>query len=159
VERGAFISPDGLYRYWLWRHWGKGVRRVLFIMLNPSTADALIDDPTIEACIAFAMLWDFDGLEVCNAFAFRATKPIELQRAVDPVGMFNNGWIIDRANHAELIVCAWGNHATFNGRNRVMLELLKSYPLHTLRISKDGHPGHPLYIARNTPLVSYAGVR
>src|SRR5689334_10494992 len=108
MERAAMLSPDSNYRYSLRRTWREGSRIVCFIMLNPSTADADLDDPTIRRCIGFAKSWNYDALEVVNLFAWRATKPSVLASIDDPEGLENDGSILKAAARAEMIVCAWG---------------------------------------------------
>src|SRR5262245_19133112 len=90
----ALISPCGLYRYWLTRTWDNSLRRVCWVMLNPSTADAEQDDPTIRRCVGFARSWGAGGIIVVNLFAFRASDPKALLRAADPVGPDNDGHIL-----------------------------------------------------------------
>src|ERR1019366_833740 len=89
VDDGA-ARIDRPYRYSLWRRVGESRRRVLFVMLNPSTADAIVDDPTIRRCMGFARTWGFGELEVCNLFAYRSPCPSALLRAADPVGPSND---------------------------------------------------------------------
>ena len=81
VERTAFISPCERYRHALGRHWDNDKGFVLFIMLNPSTADAQQDDPTIRRCMDFAKRWGFGGIEACNLFDWRATDPKAVPRS------------------------------------------------------------------------------
>lgn len=135
VDSGALISADQLYRYWLWRHWGAGSRRVLFIMLNPSTADGLVDDPTIRRCVAFARLWGFDGCEIVNAYAYRATNPAALRAVADPVGPANELIVKFRIERAGLIIAAWGNHGA--ARQAIMKEWLTGREVWALRLSRD----------------------
>src|SRR4051812_49823510 len=92
LEDNAVISACGAYRYVLTRQVGGGVRRATFIMLNPSTADASNDDPTIRRCIGFAQRWGCGQLAVLNLFAYRATDPADLKRASEPVGPENREW-------------------------------------------------------------------
>ena len=143
--RTATLSPCTRYRYSLRRTWQEGGRIVCFIMLNPSTADAEIDDPTIRRCIGFGKLWHFDALEVVNLFAWRATKPVALLSASDPVGPDNDAAIEQAAHRAELIVCAWGADPYAVDRARPVLALLKKYPLFCVGTTKTCRPKHPLY--------------
>lgn len=85
VQKAAYLSADGLYRFALHRWWGDGIR-LGFVMLNPSTADAEIDDPTIRRCMGFARTLGFDGIRVVNLYAYRATKPADLWKADEPTG-------------------------------------------------------------------------
>lgn len=143
---GATISECGLYRYRLWRSWGPG-DRVLFVMLNPSTADATADDPTIRKCVAFAKMWGFGGMDVANIFALRSTDPKALYSAPDPVGPLNDTALRILARICPRIVCAWGNHGALHGRGRKVAAMLAeegATPL-CFRLTKPGQPEHPLY--------------
>lgn len=110
VTRNAELSPCGLYRYWLWRKWSDGGKRVTFVMLNPSTADALMDDPTIRKCVGFAKRLGFDELFVVNLFAYRATEPKELQRVGWRIaeGPANDNHTATACMLASLVIAAWG---------------------------------------------------
>jgi len=124
-------------------------RYALFIMLNPSTADAQKDDPTVAKCIRLARRWGFDGLQVRNIFAIRGTDPAVIKTAVDPVGPLNNAAIVESAADPRcgLIVAAWGNHGGFGNRSlyvkRLLIDIGK--PVFCFRLSKQGEPEHPLY--------------
>jgi hypothetical protein len=155
----AFLSPDGIYRYALGRDISMfGGRDVNFIMLNPSTADAAADDPTIRRCIAFAKAWGFHRLVVTNLFAFRATDPGELLATADPIGPLTDSMIVDFAKAAELVVAAWGVHGIHRGRAAEVLALLgrAGVRLQCLGTTRDGHPRHPLYLRRDAALEAYA---
>lgn len=161
-------SPDEppsayLYRYRLWRpvEGNDGTEPVLFIMLNPSTADHTVDDPTIRRCAGFARRFGSGRLEVANLFALRATNPRMLDEAEDPVGEESDRHILDAAETSELVVCAWGAKIPrgYEWRARQVLELLRlaGHPtLYCLGETKAGHPRHPLYLAKETPLEAYA---
>lgn len=146
----ALISPCGAYRYRLEREWDSELPKVAFIMLNPSTADAEKDDPTIRRCIGFAKSWGFGGLIVGNLFALRSTDPAALYSHPDPVGPDNDACLRGIASCAEQVVCAWGTHGALNGRGLAVGEMLNSANLAALKLTADGHPGHPLYIAGDT---------
>lgn len=149
VARAATLDPTKTYRYALSRTWDVG-RPVLWIMLNPSVADADHDDPTIRRCTGFAARWGYPGIEVVNLFAYRATDPRALLANHDPVGPDNDLAIQDAAARAGIIVAAWGAFAQHYDRVQMVLLLLRRYALHTLGLTKDGHPRHPLYVARST---------
>ena len=147
--KDAVIDSTGKYRYSLIRHWEPWKPKVLFVMLNPSTADANIDDPTIRRCINFAKSWGCGELEVVNLFAYRATNPKELKECEDPIGPENDMHISRAAMGKDKIILAWGTNGSLLGRDRQVKDIL--YSLHTqcLQQTKDGHPKHPLYVAAN----------
>lgn len=144
MERSACFSPCRTYRYALWRRWGPGAF-AMFIGLNPSTADETADDPTIRRCIGFAKSWGYDALCMTNLFAYRATDPADMKKAEFPLGRDNDGFLARLADSAGVIVAAWGAHGTYLGRDAFVRRTL-GRPLHYLRLTKDGHPGHPLYL-------------
>jgi hypothetical protein len=141
----AYFSPCWTWRYSLTREpapqTGEGT--VVFIGLNPSTADESRDDPTIRRCIGFARRWGFARLEVLNLFAFRATKPTALLDADDPVGPKNDSTIATVLRAADLVVCAWGAFPN-DERSAHVLQLV-AVP-HCLGVTKNGSPRHPLYV-------------
>lgn len=178
IEAGAEISADGRYRYLLWREWrgthdranwrwfggtdGAGAelgdpKACLFIMLNPSTADGEVDDPTIRRCVGFAKAWKFERLEVVNLFAYRATKPRELFEVTpaedDPVGWQNQEHVTQAAVDAGRIVCAWGAHGGYLGQDETLRGWLPDVPIWALGLTAAGKPRHPLYAPANSPLV------
>ena len=142
---GAVLSSCGRYRYRLHRSWFMGEGTVLFIMLNPSTADAETDDPTIRRCIGFARRWGFRSLAVGNLFAWRATEPRELKQVSDPVGPENDQHLIEMSDSANAVIAAWGAYGVYRNRNLHVLGLLESTVEH-LGLTKQGHPRHPLYL-------------
>ncbi len=145
---GAEISDCERYRYSLWRKWDD-CKPLVFIMLNPSTADATHDDPTINRCMTRARRDGYGGVLVVNLFALRATDPLELKRStkgfVDPL---NTEAILCAAKIAGCILCAWGNHGSHLGASRSVTRLLtrRGYDLYALRVSKTQEPAHPLYL-------------
>lgn len=144
----ARISDCGRYRYTLQRSWHPaGMNRfVCWVMLNPSTADERQDDPTIRRCVNFAKAWGYDGIEVVNLYAWRATKPTELWKQKDPVGPNNDVTIRLVSFASALTVCAWGNNAK-DKRLREVTPLLCEP--HALRVTKAGQPAHPLYLPQD----------
>lgn len=150
--KSAVISPCGKYRYRLERSWleGNQEQKACFIMLNPSTADAIEDDPTIRRCIGFSKAWGYGGVIVVNLFAFRSTNPALLRKSVigGVVGENNDDFIRNAALECNGAVAAWGAHGTFGNReNKVRAILsLNKIPLYYLALTKDGHPRHPLYL-------------
>ncbi|MGW0664571.1 DUF1643 domain-containing protein [Streptodolium elevatio] len=144
VHRSAVLSPCGTYRYELTRRWAPGPA-VGWVMLNPSTADALSDDPTIRRCVRFAKAWGYGGLVVRNLFALRATDPAELARHTDPIGPYNDAYLAECADD-PLTVVAWGARGGDRGRDVLdLLERLGVQP-HQLAATDDGQPRHPLYL-------------
>ena len=147
ATRSAVISDDGLYRYRLERCWGRGAT-VTWVMLNPSTADADTDDPTLRRIQGFSRRMGFGRLIVVNLYAYRATEPSELWRAADPVGPENDWYLFDAMTGHEAVV-AWGAHAKPDRIAR-FLEIHRSAPgagrLHALALTGAGQPRHPLYL-------------
>lgn len=146
IERSAIFSSCGLYRYVLWRRWGHG-RYVMFIGLNPSTADETNDDPTIRRCVAFAKAWGYEALCMANLFAFRATDPAEMKKDIEPIGTYNDSTLISLAQDAGIIIAAWGVNGSYKRRDLSVRAILP--PMSYLRLTKDGHPSHPLYLPAN----------
>ena len=143
---GAWFSSCERYRYLLWRRWGAGPA-CNFVMLNPSTADEVENDPTVERCERRAREWRYAGLYVTNIFAWRSTDPAYLKAALDPVGPENDTVLIDTAKASKLVICAWGSHGKLVGRSKIVRAILSGIPLQALRISpKTGEPWHPLYL-------------
>jgi hypothetical protein len=147
MRSDACISRCGTYRYALWRHWAQGPQ-VLFVMLNPSTADHRQNDPTIRRCIGLASAWGYGALAVGNLFAFRTPSPKVLKRAAQPVGRANDHWLERLAAESNRVIAAWGNDGAFLGRDQQVCELLG--PLHALALTRQGQPRHPLYIPNGT---------
>lgn len=148
TDKGAILSPCGQYRYRLWRRWSSNVKPVAFIMLNPSTADAEQDDPTIRKCIGFAKRLGHGAIEVVNLYAYRATKPADLKRAGWPKGPENDRHILDACKDAAMVICAWGAHARGMERPSKVLDLLAlaGIPTSALALTDDGQPRHPLML-------------
>jgi hypothetical protein len=153
----ATFSADRLHRFRLSRIWDAAGARVNFLMLNPSTADAFELDPTVRRCIGFAQAWGAGALEVTNAYALRSTQPSGLRAVPDPVGAGNDDAIVAAARAADIVVAAWGVHATYLGRGAHVRALLADagVELMYLRLTKDGHPGHPLYVPASTVPASW----
>ena len=150
---GALFSPCTRYRYQLWRRWQETPGpSVLWIMLNPSTADAEHTDPTIRRCMQFSQDWQYARMDVVNLFAWRATKPADLKQAKKPVGPKNDKLVVDLAKSADRVVLAWGVHGSLLDRNHKMIRRLvkQDIELYCLGISKEGHPRHPLYMRADT---------
>lgn len=157
ISRDAWISDCGQYRYELTRSWKAYTEKsLIFVMLNPSTADAHIDDPTIRRCMNFAKREGFGMMTVMNLFAGRATKPTDLFKMDDPVGPENVlRWKSARSHVLDWggkIVCAWGAHPKASQQVEAFLQVMSDTPLHCLGTTKDGQPRHPLYLRNDAPL-------
>ncbi|QXT40192.1 DUF1643 domain-containing protein [Gymnodinialimonas ceratoperidinii] len=144
----AVYSDCERYRYALTRVWDPEGERALFIMLNPSTATEVQNDPTVERCERRARALGFGSFRVLNIFAYRATDPRDMRRADDPVGPENDAAILEGLEWADRVICAWGTHGEHLGRGPEVAALLRGTgrPLLHLGLSKAGHPKHPLYI-------------
>lgn len=145
----ATYSDCERYRYALTRVWDTAGRRVHFVMLNPSTATEVQNDPTVERCERRARTLGFGSFTVTNIFAWRDTDPRAMKAAKDPVGPANDTAIRAACDAADTIIAAWGTHGAHLGRGDQVERLLRgqSRPLFHLGLSKAGHPKHPLYIA------------
>jgi hypothetical protein len=171
MERLTIFSPDRLYRYTLWRQWsgdfwfddvepdeacaGNQFKYVMFIGLNPSTADETKDDPTIRRCIAFSKAWGYGAMCMTNVFAFRATDPKVMMAHPSPVGEHNHSWILRVASKAGLVVAAWGTKGRHMHQDLNVSQWLRAIevPIMCLRKTNDGSPEHPLYLPKTlTPI-------
>lgn len=163
LRTGAELSECERYRYVLWRqwHWDELGQHCMFIGLNPSTADALKDDPTLRRCIRFARAWGCAGLYMLNLYAFRATNPADMVSAADPRGSCNLRTFEHYRNRCGLIVAAWGSLAVrYRPRVRwastiTAVQAVLDKPMHCLGCTADGSPRHPLYVRGDTPLQVY----
>ncbi|MCU1592428.1 MAG: hypothetical protein JWP11_3684 [Frankiales bacterium] len=155
VQKAANISPCGRYRYSLSRLWADRPLMV-FVMLNPSTADADLDDPTIRRCAGFARREGMGGFGVVNLYAYRATRPKALRSCEDPIGPRNDGVltaVLNEARHMSYpVVAAWGVHAS-SERSAQVLDLVPNVDWLCLGTTKAGHPRHPLFVRGDQPLV------
>jgi hypothetical protein len=149
----ATISQCGAYRYDLTRDFVPDLRassRVTFCMLNPSKADATKPDPTMRRCLEYAKSWGFRGFAIVNLFAFRATKPRDMWKALDPIGPTNDDFIMEWARNCGLFICAWGAVPKGLGQQRAssILRTVRSAGVvpHAIQLTKDRHPGHPLFL-------------
>lgn len=148
VDKGATFSNDRKYRYRLWRVWDTSKKPILFLMLNPSTADENVLDPTVRRCVGYAMKWGYGRMDVCNIFALRSTDPKELYKSEDPIGVENDTHIRIAANECDKIIAAWGNHGGYKNRSIDIIKLLTypiEYPVYALAKTKSNQPVHPLY--------------
>ncbi|RYI24162.1 MAG: DUF1643 domain-containing protein [Acetobacteraceae bacterium] len=143
----AVYSDCEAYRYLLTRTWAAGPK-ALFVMLNPSTATEIQNDPTVERCERRARALGYGAFRVTNIFAFRATDPKVMRAVSDPIGPDNDAAIRESAGWANTVICAWGNHGLHLGRGDHVTDLLRSTgaPLFHLGLTGQGQPKHPLYI-------------
>ena len=141
----AVYSDCLRYRYALTRVWAEGPR-ISFVMLNPSTATEVQNDPTVERCERRARAMGFGAFRV-DIFGFRATDPRDMRAAPDPIGPENDAAIIAAADWADMILCAWGTHGAHLGRGAAVAQMLAGYDLHHLGLTQAGDPKHPLYIS------------
>jgi hypothetical protein len=148
VESGATFSPDGRYRYALWRRWNANLQTVLFIMLNPSIADELENDPTVERCQRRAAKLGFGTMRVANIFGLRSTDPKILRLDDDPIGSGNDVAIVGACHDSDRVVCGWGRYGKLLDRGDKVLRLIRAtgkVPM-ALKLNSDGTPAHPLYL-------------
>ncbi|WP_225913985.1 DUF1643 domain-containing protein [Leptolyngbya ohadii] len=150
LPSGAVFDVTGDYRYLLWRTWNADAPRLTFVMLNPSTADADCNDPTIRRCIQFAQTWGYGSLKVVNLFGFKATHPKILQQASDPIGTENDRHLLTAVQSSDRIVIAWGNWGTLANRDRMVMDLIRDYGVYCLGVNRSGQPKHPLYLSGKT---------
>lgn len=150
---GAHFSDCRTWRYQLWRIWDPSKRSILFIGLNPSTADETQDDPTIRKCIGFAKRWGYGSYLMCNLYGFRSTDPRGLKTIADPIGPGNDEGIKEFIKAAATVVVAWGCHKGIKDRADAVLKLIPDPQC--LRVTDGGYPGHPLYIPYSRELQPY----
>lgn len=155
ASMGAELSPCQKYRYALWRRWSATAETnlLVFIGLNPSTADAINDDPTIRRCIGFAKSFGFGGVMMLNVYAFRATKPAVLKKAADPNGPLNDETLRRYGKAASMVLAAWGNHCPYDRQEAVIQLIGRNF--HCLGINASGTPKHPLYISKDTKPIPF----
>lgn len=143
----AVYSDCERYRYLLTRSWGRGPK-ALFVMLNPSTATEVQNDPTVERCQRRAVALGYGAFRVTNIFAFRATDPKVMRAAADPIGPANDAAILESLSWADTVLCAWGNHGLHLDRGAAVTTLLRQagVPLFHLGLTGQAQPRHPLYV-------------
>lgn len=144
MKTDAYFSADRKYRYALWRIWDESLSKAMFIGLNPSVANETEDDPTIKRCVEFAKSWGHGGLIMGNLFAYCATDPQQMMKALNPGGEENDWWLIKLSKEAAIVVGAWGDGGAFRNRGSEVLRLIPT--LHYLKLNKSGEPSHPLYL-------------
>jgi hypothetical protein len=157
IENNALFSEDRKYRYRLFRKWGRVNNAILWIMLNPSTADEIKFDPTVRRCFGFSKDWGYSEMLVCNLFALRSTDPKALYKCDDPIGPDNLRWIKQDARYAERVIIAWGNHSNVSPvwKTTVLTALDLIKPVYCMGKTKAGEPKHPLYLSAKTKPILY----
>ena len=148
MTASAMFSRCRIYRYTLQRAWAPSRGIVMFVGLNPSTADETSDDPTIRRCIRFAMDWGYGGIVVTNLFAYRSTDPRRLLAVTDPIGPDNDRWLAHFSERVGLTVVAWGARGGLHDRDAQVLRSTRKP--HCLGFTEAGAPRHPLYIRADT---------
>jgi hypothetical protein len=151
-ESGALLSPCRTWRYALWRYWNwqGDANCVMFIGLNPSTADEVENDITISKCIGFAQRWGYGGIYMLNLFAYRATDPMVMISADDPIGPGNDDAFGCYGSNAGLVIAAWGSSVPTRHRQSLrwqtriseVLNCIKR-PVYCLGVTRNGNPRHP----------------
>jgi len=152
-KKSAIISECGKYRYELRRIWQPRTALICWVMLNPSTADANFDDPTIRRCMGYTARWGYGGIIVVNLFALRATNPKELYKSDDPKGPENYHYIFRASWETKLTIAAWGTHGKYLKQSETVLAQLTN--AHYLALTKEGYPKHPLYLKKDLEPKSY----
>lgn len=152
ADSGAVFSEDRRYRYVLWRTWNTAQSRCMFICLNPSTADERENDKTTKRVINFSTSFGYGGVVLVNLFAVCTKSPKIMLNHPKPIGEDNDKWIQKYANELPAIFCGWGTKGGHQCRDQDVLRVLPAEKLWCLAITKDGYPGHPLYIkGSNSP--------
>lgn len=165
MTSGATIK--GEYRYELWREFREGdepLRTVVFVMLNPSTADATEDDATIRRCVGFAKRWGFNRLVVVNLFAYRATDPKEIRAVDDPIGPENDAFIEKAVSESYMVIVAWGNNAVWPGmKSKRHEDVIRMITRHTdvycLGKTRNGQPCHPVRLRGDLEPMGFAEMK
>jgi len=158
-QKSAVFSGCRQYRYSLFRSWAdmfdEYPRQILYILLNPSTADEKQDDPTIRRCVGFAKREGFQSMKLLNIFALRSTDPRTLKGHPDPVGPANDETLRQAVAKAEKTIIAWGTHGLVNDRHSQVIAMLKDYDLYCFGKTEAGLPKHPLYLSKDSNLIKF----
>lgn len=152
LHRSAVFDHTKKYRYLLKRWWGEKSNRVVFILLNPSTADETQDDPTIRRCMGFASYWGYTSADILNIFALRSTDPAALYSTNSPIGASNDAWIDSMTMDAKLVVAAWGNHGLHLQRGSTVRFMIRERRLACFGLTRTKEPKHPLYLSGRASL-------
>lgn len=159
TESSATFSPCRKYRYELWRRWDAflpDTGYAMFTGLNPSTANEVDNDNTIRRCISFAQSFGCSALCMTNIFGFAATDPHVMMAEADPIGPDNDEHLVRLASKAKIVIAAWGIYGRHLGRGEQVKAMLPN--LHVLSINKDGSPGHPLYLRKDSKATPWASL-
>ncbi len=150
----AEFSPCGKYRYALGRRWQTGDRLLVWVLLNPSTADEAVNDRTVRRCLGYARNWNFDSLVILNLFAFRAKDPAVMKATSDPVGPWNRSAFKKYITRDQTVVCAWGNGGQHRGQDVNAKAWMRTAGgrLFHLRMTLGGHPAHVARLPNGLPL-------
>jgi hypothetical protein len=153
--KDAVFSPDRKHRYALIRVWNNELPRIMFIGLNPSTANEKENDPTIRRVINFAKGWGFGGVYMCNLFSFVTPYPSELKKAKD--NLENDFHLRYYTSISKEVLCAWGAFPEIGERSSQVYKMLKNYSAEfsALQINKNGSPKHPLYVKADIKRVPF----
>ena len=143
MNKTALLSDDNIYRYQLSRIWDEEKPKILFIMLNPSTADEFVEDPTIRRVVNYAKDWGYGGVYVGNIYSFRSTYPKGLKCIADPIGPENINHIQTLISLVDKVIYAWGNEE----KEPDWLKKIVETP-YCIEISKKSIPKHPLYLKK-----------
>ena len=153
----AVLSHCEQYRYYLTRFVSLNPKKLGFVLLNPSTADAFQNDSTVTRCVGFARRHGFGELHIANAYAYRAKRPRDLWATDYPVGPENNYWLTELVLRCDLVICGWGIHCQPLREIQVVEQLSAWAPLklHHLGRNKNGTPKHPLYLPTETEITPW----
>ena len=156
----AVYSACETYRYSLTRVWEPESKRLLYIMLNPSKATEVANDPTIERCERRARALGYGAFRACNLFALRETDPAKLRRHEAPEGPQNANQIREALEWTDDVLCSWGVHGVHRDQNQVIKAVLRNAntPVLVLGLTKEGHPRHPLYMPYSAQPVKWNGL-
>jgi len=159
MNNACVFSADRRHRYTLMHRpdplFSEG-RLLMWVGLNPSTADERQLDPTLTRILGYSLREGYAGFIMTNLFAWRATDPKDMKAASDPIGSDNDHWLLECARRCRKVVAAWGSHGSFRNRDAQVCELLRDFEVVCLARNADGAPGHPLYLKKTAPFAPFA---